>query len=304
MPHLIPDNPAELSAAETHGIALWPAHQLITHSEGRGWRNLYVSLARHQPYDRTLPAVDHHCLAYCLSRSATVSRQIDGQRTAKVQFEPRQFGIIPPGVSSHWSVAGGPEIVLVYLHASLMRQVAAEVFDRDPDRIELVPGLGMADALLEQLVLNALGELRQADAGVPLYADSIATMAAVHLLRHHATRPAVDRGLGSADLARSNLRPALDFIEASLEDNPSIAEIAATTGLSTFYFARAFRRQLGMAPHQYLMARRVERAKTLLATSDQPLAELALSAGFASQSHLTAIFKRVVGVTPGAYRRS
>ena len=303
MVHGVAEPADEFRAAETHGVALWPGHELVLHSEGRSWRNLYISQARHQPYDRVFPAIGHHGLAYCLNRAATVVRRISGERPVRARLQPRQFGLIPAKRESHWSVDGTPEIVLFYLHADVMRQVAAEVFERDAEGVEIVPGLAVADPMLEQLVLSALGELQQGEGGQALYVESIARAAAAHLLRRHIVGPAVIRAISGADLMRSNLRPALDFIEASLEDNPSLGEIAATTGLSAFYFARAFRRQLGVAPHQYVMARRVERAKTLLAGSDQSLAELALSAGFASQSHLNAVFKRAVGVTPGAFRR-
>ena len=79
--------------------------------------------------------------------------------------------------------------------------------------------------------------------------------------------------------------------------------MAALVRLSTYYFARQFRRATGLPPHQYVVARRVERAKQLLQTgSDLSLAEVAAHAGFSDQSQFSHHFKRTVGVTPGQFR--
>ena len=81
--------------------------------------------------------------------------------------------------------------------------------------------------------------------------------------------------------------------------------MAALVRLSTYYFARQFRRATGLPPHQYVVARRVERAKQLLQTgSDLSLAEVGAHAGFSDQSQFAYHFKRLVGVTPGQFRMS
>src|SRR5690606_28765236 len=82
----------------------------------------------------------------------------------------------------------------------------------------------------------------------------------------------------------------------------TLNELAATAGLSRFYFLRAFRREVGVPPHAYLTGRRIAAAKGLL-DGDQPLSEVALACGFYDQSHFTRAFKGATGVTPGQYRR-
>ena len=74
--------------------------------------------------------------------------------------------------------------------------------------------------------------------------------------------------------------------------------------MSVSYFARCFKGTLGTTPHGYLVQRRVERAKSLLADGDLPIAEVALECGFATQAHLTTVFRNAVGATPNSYRRS
>ena len=93
-------------------------------------------------------------------------------------------------------------------------------------------------------------------------------------------------------------------MQAHLEGSINLSTIASATGLSPSHFARQFRTTLGVAPHQYLMRLRVERAKRLLSETDTPLVTIAFACGFANQEHLTRIFKRSCGITPAAYRRA
>ncbi|MBH9346152.1 helix-turn-helix transcriptional regulator, partial [Pseudomonas aeruginosa] len=82
----------------------------------------------------------------------------------------------------------------------------------------------------------------------------------------------------------------------------SLAELASIAGLSRYQVLRAFSRATGLTPYAYLLQRRLERARGLLGT-DQPLADIALACGFADQSHLTRLFARLYGISPGRYAR-
>ena len=95
-----------------------------------------------------------------------------------------------------------------------------------------------------------------------------------------------------------------EFIETHLEKNLGIPELAAVTGLSKFYFARAFKQSVGMTPHEYVVQCRVRRAQELLASTDLPLSEIAVAVGFADQSHCARRFREHVGMTPSRYRWS
>lgn len=103
-------------------------------------------------------------------------------------------------------------------------------------------------------------------------------------------------------LATPQIGCILLHIEQNLDGDLSLAALAGVAGLSPSHFARRFKATIGDAPHQYVLARRVNGAKRLLLESDLPLAEIAAALGFSSQAHLTGIFGRTVGMTPGAYR--
>lgn len=104
-------------------------------------------------------------------------------------------------------------------------------------------------------------------------------------------------------LAPGQERRAKELLSADLDRMVSIARVASECGLSPDHFSRAFKTSVGVAPHAWLLQRRIDRAKALLRSSHAPLAETASACGFADQSHLSRVFARHVGCTPGAWRR-
>jgi AraC family transcriptional regulator len=150
----------------------------------------------------------------------------------------------------------------------------------------------------------AVGDELTAGAGGRLAAESIATVLAVHLIRHVLTpRQPARRRAGT--LPRARLRAVVEYVEEHLDAGPTLEQMAAVARLSPNYFVGQFKRATGLPPHQYVITRRVERARQLLqAGTDLSLAEVAAHAGFSDQSQLSHHFKRLVGVTPGQFRTS
>jgi AraC family transcriptional regulator len=140
--------------------------------------------------------------------------------------------------------------------------------------------------------------------GEQLLAESLATILSVHLIRH-ITGP--HRRAASADgvLPRRKLHTVIEYIMENLEGSPTLEQMAAVAHLSHYHFARQFKATTGLPPHQYVIARRIERAQHLLQADDEVgLAEVALRVGFADQSKFSFHFKRIVGVTPRQFRIS
>jgi AraC-like DNA-binding protein len=94
------------------------------------------------------------------------------------------------------------------------------------------------------------------------------------------------------------------FIDANIDQRITVDLLARLANLSVSYFVRAFKRSVGVTPHEYLMRRRVELAVQLLSETDLPLSEVAHAAGFGDQSHCARRLRQYVGMTPRAYRRS
>jgi len=135
----------------------------------------------------------------------------------------------------------------------------------------------------------------------PLFSDHLTTAVALYIAERYGglRRPILRRG----GLTPRQQRRACELIAADLAKETPLATVAAECGLSVSHFARAFKASLGLTPHGWLQAQRIETAKHLIAVPDMPLAAIAIRCGFADQSHLTRVFKRATGVTPAAWRR-
>ena len=145
-------------------------------------------------------------------------------------------------------------------------------------------------------------ELTTGGAGGRLAAESLANLLAVHLIRHVSAPRRLERGRDGV-LPRGRLRAVEEYIEEHLDGCPTLAQLAAVVRLNPYHFALQFKAATGLPPHQYVILRRVERAKQFLqAGTDLSLAEVALRAGFSDQSQFSRHFKRLVGVTPGQFR--
>jgi AraC-like DNA-binding protein len=135
-----------------------------------------------------------------------------------------------------------------------------------------------------------------------LFLEAIALAFHAHVIHRYGD------GLGSeisvsTGLAPWQLRRAYGFIDAHLSGDPSVFDLARECRLSASHFARAFRQSTGLAPHRWIMKRRIERAKELLLEGELDLVQIALTSGFFDQSHFTRTFGRSEGHSPGKWRR-
>jgi AraC family transcriptional regulator len=212
--------------------------------------------------------------------------------------------VVPAGSCVRVRWEGSLDLLLIYLEPSLVARVAAESFESDPTRTVVPPldGLNMPEVRSAMLAVDA--ELRAGGRGGPQLAESLATILCVHLIRHiTASRQRTPSPDGV--LPRCKLHSVIEYIMENLAGSPTLEQMAAVAHLSPYHFARQFRAATGLAPYQYVIVRRVERAQELLREEDDlGLGEVAFRAGFSDQSHFSSHFKRIVGVTPRQFRMS
>ena len=115
--------------------------------------------------------------------------------------------------------------------------------------------------------------------------------------------PSVEK-LQPGGLATWQAKRTLAYIEANLASKLDIDDLANVVALSRSHFSRAFKHSVGSSPMEYVVARRVERAKAMISGTRESLAEVALACGFADQAHLNRRFRDIVGISPGRWRRS
>ena len=165
-----------------------------------------------------------------------------------------------------------------------------------------MPQIGVRDPQLENLMRALQVEL---EAGVhfgSLFAETMAQALALYMAQRYAAFPprlATYRG----GLPKKRLHRVLQHVEDQLDENLSLFAMAEVAGMSPNYFSELFSQSMGVSPHQYVVRRRVERAKRLLQESRISIVEVSARTGFVNQSHFARLFRRVVGVSPTEYRR-
>ncbi|MFY9611570.1 MAG: AraC family transcriptional regulator [Blastocatellia bacterium] len=195
------------------------------------------------------------------------------------------------------------DTVLVLSVSPELLSTVAEELDLDPQQIEIRNRFQVRDAQLENIAWALKAEM---ECGYPcgrVYVESLAVSVAARLLRVHSSSP-IDPGPRNGRLSDRRLRRVLDYIEDNLNRNISLADIASVAGLSVSHFKSLFRQSVGVPTHQYLIRRRLERAKSLLGEGELPISQIAFESGFAHQSHLARHMRRVLGVSPKALRET
>ena len=207
--------------------------------------------------------------------------------------------ILPAGADGVW-VDEDPATLLRLTMTPAFLRSTAEGLDIDPDRLALTPRFALRDPRIEHIAWALEAEFASGRPEERLYVESLATALAAHVLRQYGVAAAA-RGQG---LSKSQQRRVLDYIEAHLDTALGLAELAAIAGLGISHFKALFKHSLGSSVHQYVVRRRVERARDLLLAGNRPIAEVALEAGFAHQSHMAQWLQRLLGVTPSELRRA
>jgi AraC family transcriptional regulator len=153
---------------------------------------------------------------------------------------------------------------------------------------------------LGQAVLPALSRPNQVN---QLFVDHVLMALGIHVAQTYGgMRPLAPPIRGG--LAAWQVKRAKEILASNLDGRVQLKEVARECGLSVSHFSRSFRRSVGAAPHNWLLTRRIDAAKEKLRDGRLSLLDVALGCGFADQSHLTRVFTRIVGVSPGAWRRA
>jgi len=222
---------------------------------------------------------------------------VDGQPPCFTKDMRNKLAFLPAGVEvKGWHQIDKPASVVAVI---LDRSASARP---ELDLASLPPRLEFEDPLLRSLILRFQALLTDPSLDTPGYAETLAELVAHELMR---SQPA-QRGAPASQsgLTASQVKLIVEYMDSHMSEKTSISELAALVDLTRFHFIRAFKQAAGVPPHQFMIRRRVDRAKQLLAEQSTSVAEIADRTGFGSPVQMTRAFRRVVGTTPSAYRRS
>ncbi|MDH3315373.1 MAG: AraC family transcriptional regulator [Gammaproteobacteria bacterium] len=242
----------------------------------------------------------HHLVALCVAGHGSAQIR-DGSNNYRFALEPGTASIFTSACelsSVTWS--GAHEVLLVEICES--RLVQWMVHEDVYAKWNLSPQFGFKDREMAALMCNMREDIA---AGCPmghLYGESLSLALTFYLYGRYASSRRSRNEL-KPKLSLSQVRRVQDYIHAHLAEDLTVSKLAGVVELSPHYFSYVFKNAIGITPHRYVLGKRINEGRSLLAKRQISILEVALTLGFASQSHFTDVFRKVTGTTPRRFRR-
>jgi AraC family transcriptional regulator len=209
--------------------------------------------------------------------------------------------IVPARTSATWEMKQDGMALIMCVPDALLRAVAVRL-DRDPTSIDIADRFQMRDPVIEHIGWTLKADIDSNLAGGRLLRDSLGVALAARLLQRHYRGSLPMREIRGG-LTHTKLERVIAHIEDNLASKLSLPGIAEIAGMSVSHLKTLFRNSTGVPVYEYVLRRRVERAQFLLRNPRLSIAEIAVTTGFAHQSHLARHMHRILGYTPSAVRR-
>lgn len=264
-----------------------------------GWKGLTFTHYCHPPHETVEHCLLQHSLAISDPKSCfQAERCLDGKFNHYAHGNGR-VDVIPAFLNHSTNWDREVEFSVIAICPTLLNQTTQELMQLE---IELIPQLAIDDPVIQQLALALKMEIQTGCMSGRLYGELLGTALAARLVQNYAvSKPALE--FKANGLSQSQLERVIDYVKANLTQDLSILDLATLTGMSESHFSRSFKQSMGIAPYQYLIQQRVERAKQLLKERSNAISTIALDCGFANQTHLTRVFRQMTGITPKAYQK-
>ena len=276
----------------------------IVNSRDR-WKNLKVIRNRHHIRESYIKPdkLSYHLITVYMGAPSRQQTIFSGRNYNILQTIGNVTVISEATALQSWYDEVEQDDIYLHLEPDFIRSVA-EGADLNPDKIEIVTSLESRSPVIESMARMAFDELQRDDnaTGSNLYADSVANLLAVQLLREYSSSRMPPEKRYVNGLTNRKLSIVLDLIENDLAEDLSLKILANAAGLSEYHFLRMFKQSTGYTPHQYVINQRIERAKELLQKTDMSVTEIAYLLGFSTPAHFTHHFRRKTGVTPSTLR--
>lgn len=284
-----------------HDVETVEAIDIIRTSSDQGWKNLYAYTARLRPFRSIFKSVDSLLVAMVLKGHLQGTWQI-GDEISELYLQPGSIIIIPPDESVKVSINSNAEVINIYISRKLMEDVFIEFSSVGNSLFKLDYSLSIFDDFLGQTISSVKDILYVGGRFSSIEVQYIARVLVARVISKYSTLTSGDLN-PEAGLSLPTIQKTFDYIEQNLHRRIVIDRLANTAGVGAAQFARLFKRATKVTLHQYIIRRRVEKARELLVETQMPIAEIAHECGFADQVHLTRFFGRIIGTSPASFRR-
>ena len=268
-------------------------------SAANGWRGVMLEFFK-GPADFTAIFANHGIKVH-LNGRVQLHQRFEG-RVSNTEMRRGSITVSPAGIPKTIQHNGGGDFLVIHIAPGLLLQIADQAKSVNPGSLELVHNFCVRDRHIEALAHQLWDEFRTADLGSGICAEALAHQLCVRLLRKYSNFGRVAQP-PPLTLSKKALSLATDYIEGNLASDLTIEEIARALSMSAGHFSHAFKGATGVAPHHYVIERRIEFAKTLLLETDLPIATIASRAGFSTHAHFCTTFRRLTAISPSVFRR-
>ncbi|MGB7085100.1 MAG: AraC family transcriptional regulator [Phormidesmis sp.] len=290
--------PACAPSALAESLFDLPYSPLIS-SDQADWDNVQLALFDQPPHCIREHVAPYHVVCINAGAPVMLEQTIDG-KSQTASSVAGDIGIYPAHLWQTFQWHQDAKFLQLYIEPALLNDIGTALYQKAS--IELLPQSLPGDPMISQIAIALQNILTTGSAGSKLYADTLATTLATHLLYTYSShQPSLPKQAGQ--LSPHQLEQVTDYIDEHLAKDLSLVELATIVQVSPFHFARLFKRSTGIAPHQYHIHCRIKRTKSLLLERKLTIAQIAQTVGFSSQSHLNYHFKRIVRLTPTAFLR-
>lgn len=277
-----------------------PRSPLIT-SYHTKWEGLRLDIHQQPAHETPEHSTQQHVISISLKPELVKAERVFDGRFQHENIVKGDVAIIPAHTHhiSRWQSEA--DFLILSLEPTFFTRMAIEAGNLQ--KIEIKPRFAAPDPLIQQIGLVLKSELEADSQDSRIYIESLTTTLCIHLLKHYCVTSETnlyypkDKGL-----SHWKLRQAISYIQENLDKDLTLLEISREVGMSMYHFSRQFKQSTGSAPHQYIMNCRIERAKKLLTRTNTTIDQICEQVGFQSQSHFTNVFRKLIGITPRAYR--
>ncbi|USX25093.1 AraC family transcriptional regulator [Oxalobacteraceae bacterium OTU3CINTB1] len=278
-----------------------PENVLSLNMSQRAWNGVHLSVAAYSCNGEVLhklPQEDRARLSVVLEEvGGACEPRLHANSPCPIAHAPRHILYAPAGMEVWGYTKDARHIVdatLAFDFAMFSERLAMPI---DPS-LSGNPQLRFVNARIAALVELLAQAIGNPDPSMQLYGDGITVAIASQLFVTQNT-PVAYTGM----LAPWQLRRVVDYMENHLPQRVELATLAGLINLSQAHFSRAFKASTGLAPYQWQLDARIRRAQISLVHSEASISEVALATGFSDTVHFARTFRKLVGITPGVWRR-
>jgi AraC family transcriptional regulator len=283
---------------EDSSLQVLPSKPIVS-SHKTNWNKIQIESHSLHAHETPEHSAEQHVIIVFHESLGLVRRQL-GNEVKDDRIKAGDIVVIPAKVPHSACWDEGASFTLLSIEPEFVASVAYEFINSD--RVVILPHFAQPDPVIYEIVSKLKSKLEFNQGVDQMYVDSAAMFLTTHLIEHYsASKHHTKEDTNS--LSSKDLRQVIDYIDAHLDQNLGLKDLANLVGISHYHFARMFKKSTGVSPGRYLVKCQLDKATHLLVSTNISIGEIAKHTGFSSHTHFGYVFRKHLLVTPNQYRR-